>query len=400
MPGARLSAIAPIALLCAVLLSATTFQRSDYAAGQSPVAVVSGDFNADGKPDLAMANAGGATSISVLPGIGGGQFGPALFSDTGIFPSSLAVGDFNHDGRLDLLVHGGFGGKVAVMLGNGDATFRLASTIALADFAGGLAAADFDGDGNADFAVSNSSHPTISIYFGNGDGSFRFGRDVASEWASALHALDVTGDGKADLVFQTGTSTGTVLAVMPGNGDGTFEARRDSALKNPGVMALADFNLDSRIDSAVGVFITCPHGECDFVQQVDVYLNNGDGTFRWKSSTSMGSDDINLHAGDVDGDRLADLVVADQNHENLEIAPSKGDGTFGARFLVTVGQQPTDVGLRDLNLDARPDLAVSNAGSNSVSALLNVNAPAGCMPPGSGSADVRICSPAANATVS
>src|SRR5207248_6300166 len=69
-------------------------------------------------------------------------------------------------------------------------------------------------------------------------------------------------------------------------------------------------------------------------------------------------------------------------------------------FLVTVGQQPTDVGLRDLNLDARPDLAVSNAGSNSASVLLNVNAPEGCMPPGSGSADVRICSPAANATVS
>src|SRR5439155_845589 len=195
MPGARLSAVASVASLFAVLLSATSFQRSDYAAGQSPVAIVSGDFNADGKPDLAMANAGGATSISVLPGIGGGKFGPALFSDTGIFPSSLAVGDFNHDGRLDLLVHGGFGGKVAVMLGNGD---------------------------------------------------------------------------------------------------GTFQARRDSALKNPGVMALAEFNLDSKIDSAVGVFITCPHGECDFVQQVDVYLNNGDGTFRWKSSTSMGSDDINL----------------------------------------------------------------------------------------------------------
>src|SRR5438874_1231242 len=214
MPGARLSAIAPIALLCAVLLSATTFQRSDYAAGQSPVAVVSGDFNADGKPDLAMANAGGATSISVLPGIGGGKFGPALFSDTGIFPSSLAVGDFNHDGRLDLLVHGGFGGKVAVMLSNGDATFRLASTIALADFAGGLAAADFDGDGNADFAVSNNSNPTISIYFGNGDGTFRFGRDLSSA-ALDLHAVDVTGDGKPDLVFEATSSTSGLLAVMP-----------------------------------------------------------------------------------------------------------------------------------------------------------------------------------------
>ncbi len=112
------------ALGTATLGAATTMQtfgnQTPYSAGSSPFSVAVGDFNGDGKPDLAVGNLGSST-ISVLLGQGNGAFGPPSTYDTGLSPSTLAVGDFNGDGKPDLAVANFDENTISVLLNLGKA---------------------------------------------------------------------------------------------------------------------------------------------------------------------------------------------------------------------------------------------------------------------------------------
>src|SRR5215510_8638865 len=130
-----------------------------FGAGPDPVSVAVGDFNGDGVQDLVVANSGDFDSgnISVLLGNGDGTFQAAVNFGAGNNPSSIAVGDFNGDGIQDLTVaHGFFGSNsVSVLLGNGDGTFQEAVNFGAGIFPVSVAVGDFNGDGRPDLAVAN-----------------------------------------------------------------------------------------------------------------------------------------------------------------------------------------------------------------------------------------------------
>src|SRR5579863_2592676 len=140
-----------------------------YTIGDSPQAMAGGDFNGDGKPDLVAIY---SSMVSVLLGDGDGTFQPHVDYATGSFPHSLVVGDFNRDGHADIVTSSL--NYISVLLGNGDGTFQTHVDYAVCSGGGYLAVADFNGDGNLDLAFPNScDNNSVTILLGKGDGTFQ-----------------------------------------------------------------------------------------------------------------------------------------------------------------------------------------------------------------------------------
>jgi uncharacterized protein (UPF0548 family) len=182
--------------------------------------VAVGDFNGDGKLDLAVANGDGDT-VSIRLGNGTGTFTNAPDVVVGGSPTSVAVGGFNGDGKLDLAVANGDGSTVSIRLGTGDGTFTNAPDVVVGSLPFSVAVGDFNGDGKPDLATANSGNGSnsVSIRLGNGDGTFTNAPDVPVGITPASVAVgDFNGDGKPDLaVANEDSNTVTVLLnTFPG----------------------------------------------------------------------------------------------------------------------------------------------------------------------------------------
>jgi hypothetical protein len=347
----------------------------NYPAGTTPRSVAVGDFNGDGNPDLVVANSE-SDNLSVLLGIGDGTFQAArnYFVPTGSSPVSVAVGDFNGDGKADLAVAniGGQTGTVSVLLGNGDGTFQPAATYATDSTSLSLAIGDFNGDAKLDLVVANQLHDDVSVLLGNGDGTFQPAVNYPAGVSSVSVAIgDFNGDGKADLAV---ANAGSGLGVLLGNGNGSFQAPvmyLTGINQSPVAVAVGDFNGDRKQD------LVLVNQEND----VSVLLGNGDGTFQRAANYAVGSNPRSVAVADFNADGNTDLVVANVLSNTLSVLLGNGNGTFQAAVGYAVGSSPNFVAVGDFNGDGKADLAVSNGGGNSVSVLLGSNTGAPFHPP-------------------
>src|SRR6267154_1580136 len=261
-----------------------------------------GDFNHDGKIDLAVPNGSGST-VSVLLGNGDGTFqAPVIYNtDTNGNAYALAVGDFNADGNPDLAVTniGTGSATISVLLGNGDGTFQLQVPYVVGNHPSAVVVGDFNGDGDADVAVTNQDDNTLSVLLGNGDGTFQAQVTYAvGNSPAALVAADLNGDGNVDLVAANGSDN--TLSVLLGNGDGTLQAQATYAVGNsPSALATADLNSDGNPD-----LVAINEGD----NTVSVLLGKGDGTLQPATAFSVGAGAAGLATGDFNGDGLADVA--------------------------------------------------------------------------------------------
>ena len=231
-----------------------TFQAERrYIVGDSPFGLAVGDFNGDGKIDVAVPNIL-SRDISVLLGVGDGIFQPQqryLLGYPFSGPNSIAVADFNGDGRVDLVAGRnleGNGDNVIVFIGNGDGTFQLPRP-----FQGGIgtrsvAVGDLNGDGIVDVATANTISNDVTIFFGNSDGTLQLAGQVPIDEGdpSVISVRDVNGDGNTDLVV---VNTSGTVAVLYGNGTGTFQnPQYFTAGFGLRSLAVADVNGDGRPD--------------------------------------------------------------------------------------------------------------------------------------------------------
>jgi hypothetical protein len=347
---------------------------TNYAAGSQQYSVAVGDFNGDGILDLATANFGG-NAVSILLGESGGMFHAPVNYPVGPLPSSVAVGDFNGDGFLDLAVTNtdnfGSNGSVSILLGNGDGTFQSAMNYAAASGSPWfLTVADLNQDGKLDLAVANHDGD-LAVYLGKGNGTFQPGVNyVGGQNPQSVAAGDFNGDGVPDLVMTNAEMPSghrndlpyNSASVFIGNGDGTFQAAVNYPVgAGPSGVAVADFNGDGKVDLAVANRMT---------SNISVLLGNGDGTFQTAVNTVASLSPVGLATGDVNGDGKADLVVCALAKNVVDVFLGNGDGTFHTPLTYAAGSQPRIVAIAGLSPGNALDLAVADA-VGGIDVLLN-----------------------------
>jgi hypothetical protein len=306
----------------------TFFQAGEYGSGGYGAGAVVGDFNGDGRPDVVLGNGDSPGGISVLLGNGDGAFQAPLETQTDPTHGRMAVGDLNNDGKLDLVVpiDSGF----MVLLGKGDGTFLGPIRVGLGEGPAGVVIGDFNRDGKPDVVAVNSGNGAadfgnVSLFLGNGDGTF--GRaTVFSAGLSPVNVaiVDFNADGKLDLAVVNGDAQDAqnqVLSILLGNGDGGFQPAVAYAVDKrvqPFSVAVGDFNGDGRADVLVG---------------------------------SSDLDSWDPQTGKIDG--------------LLWIFIGKGDGTFLSPLPYNgMADVPTSIAVADLNGDGRPDLVVAGHGTS------------------------------------
>ena len=396
-----------------------TFQSAvSTPSGATLTAVVTVDLNGDGKADVVGVY---SSSLFVYMNNGGGTFASGVAYPLGAASASstvLSLGDFNGDGKTDIAVNiagNNTAGQVMVLLGNGDGTFQAVKTSSGIYYPQYAAAGDFNGDGKLDLAVSSSCNGGCSsdatyVLLGNGDGTFQ-ASTIAFPGTASLAAVDLNGDGKLDLVAYT-----AAVQIYLGNGDGTFSAS-NSYLPNLGYvssleLAVADINSDGKLDVAAGngIFlglggstfqgvqlgilpgspVAAVAGDFDKNGTIDVAAissdslfvlsNNGGGGVTLTHTYSLQQPGIGVVAADFNGDGNLDLAVlgVDSTNEywSYSVFMGNGDGSF--QSPVTYAQNvlagtvfgPNPIVVADFNNDHRPDLAVAVPADQSLAILL------------------------------
>ena len=358
------------------------FGRADFPTGSGPSAMATADFNGDGNPDLAVINFFDRT-VSVFFGKSDGSLVKsadyAVATDFSTNPLAIAAGDFNGDGKPDLVVAVGqqschcYGkaGSVSVLLNKGDGTFQESVLYNPGINPVSIVAGDFNGDGKLDFAVANSGYPlepgTVSIFLNKGDGTFRHSGDYAAGLGvGELTTVNFGSNGKLSLVVINYVSQETNgISVLRNKGDGTFQAPVSYLMgKDPGWVVSADFNNDGEPDLAVTTGFNT----------LAILLGRQDGTFANEVDYSVANGPNQVVVGDFDGNHKLDLAVTASTGGGrggaVSILLGKGDGTFQSSVTYGTGNNPQSIVAADFNHDGWQDLAFTNADVNRVSVLL------------------------------
>ena len=315
-----------------------------------------GDLDGDSLPDVVSTK---GDSVVVILNAGNGSLRAIPESNVLAGPSpngsqlAIAIGDWNGDGRQDLAWTSG----TLDVIGNlGGGRFGQTQVLTGPPWNPGLnsvAAADFDGDGNQDLV--SSGYTDIYLFPGLGDGTFG---DAVSLYPSASYGIvavaDFTGDGKADIILASCCGT---LVVLPGNGDGTFQPAVTTAISvNVFYMLPADLNGDGKAD-----LVTTSENA------VYVMIGNGDGTFQPPVTvTTLGACCYTfwVAVGSFSGGPL-DVLVSEANY-NVMLFPGNGDGTFGTPIQIGLDSNAGPIATGDYDGDGNDDFSVLSGNRNVV----------------------------------
>ncbi len=339
---------------------------STIATGDHPYQLVVADFNGDDIPDCAVTNTGpypsGIGQLGVHLGTGTGTFQTANYYTAGRFPSGIASGDFNADGAPDLVAVNRFGGSLTVYLNanNGTGTMLGPPTTV-----GGLgsqpmhaAAGHFNADTHLDMAVAAHGSDAVRFVYGDGMGGFSLGPLIGvGDGPNGVAVTDLNHDGHDDAVL-TNWYSYTVRPLL-GHGDGTYTLMPHAPIgPRSWTLATGDFNDDGHADVAAPNALN---------NTLSILLGKGDGTFHPQTVMGTGASVYDLAIADLDLDGALDIVMASQG---LRIFRGAGDGTFTGPQVIPAPNAFPGIGVVELDGNCAPDLVVSNSNHDSISVYL------------------------------
>jgi hypothetical protein len=337
---------------------------SSYAVGKNPISVAVGDFDKNGKIDVAVANFG-SNSVSVLLNGGAAAFASAVPYGVGVKPFAVAAVDMNKDGILDLVTANyntasNGDGDVSVLIGNGDGTFKAVKGYPTGlTGSNSLVVTDLNKDGNPDVAVANDGDAIVSVQAGTATGALGgISYPAVGMVPDGVAAGDFDSDGNIDLV--AANNQDNTVSVLLGNGNLTFKTAATYGTGGGAFgVATGHFDGDSVLDLVVA------NGT-----SLGILLGNANGTFKTATQIAVTGSYVSL--GDFDRDGNTDLLVA--AHGNVaRVLLGTGKGTFGAAKDFAAGTYVAGIVAGDFNGDNLPDVATANYNSNDVTILLNTS---------------------------
>lgn len=325
-----------------------------YFGGQGFNALLTGDYNNDGKIDVATLPEN-ATLLSIYSGDGDGTLaaGSIVTANPANSYRGAVAGDFNKDGKNDFATLNNATNSVDVYLGNGSGAFPTIKKFAVGASAQQIVAADFNGDGNLDLAVTNQNENTVSVLLGGGNGLFQTQKKFATgSYPYGIAAADVNKDGKMDLIVGTSDSP-TNVQVLLGNGNGTFQAATSWGAYGGGntSVAVADIDGDGNLDIATST--ADPYGG------FEVLFGAGDGTFsNVVTTTTYANGEYAMAAAQQQPGGLMDVIFGTPG--GVDVIPSSNLGLVGsASFYFANPCIPVALVVNDFNGDGNPDVAAT-----------------------------------------
>jgi FG-GAP-like repeat len=376
----RLFSVLLILPLAVTGCSAQTRQKVDVltsktvSVGSAPNSVEIADVNGDRHLDLIIAN-GESNDITVLLGDGHGNLTPAKGSPfpAGHAPNDIAIADFNGDGKLDMAVANHEEKYLTILVGDGQGGFKPAPgspiRVLTRPHTHGVATGDFNGDGKLDLVTESWGENKVTVVFGDGRGGFstpgvQF--SVGKRPYQRVRVADVNGDGNRDII--TTNSEGDNITVLLGDGKGTFKEATGSPFacgRTPFFVAIGDLNGDHLPDLAIANWAGQP--EKGPGEGVTVMLGDGRGGFKATKGSPLpaGHGPTRLAIGDVNGDGNPDIVVTNYiGNDATILLGSKGMFTRGA--TIPVGKYPDGIAIADLNGDGKGDIVIANTGDDDI----------------------------------
>lgn len=329
-----------------------------YGCGPSARGIALGDVNQDGRTDIAVSNLNSNTVQVLTANASGGLPGeafpigsdtPSTFDPNDRLVGTLATGDINRDGHLDLVTTHAAAGTVSIVYGAGDGTFGPPSTEATGSTPQAVIVADLDQDGNPDLATANGGSGTVSVILGRGDGTFK-GKSGYGVGKGSRHVIarDVNGDGRLDLVTAD-YDDNTVSVLLKSAGGAGFKSRmKFAAGSGPAWVSAGDLNGDGTMDLVVANQLS---------GGFTVLYGTGDKTlFGAPAFTSTGGGPLSVAVADLDQNGTPEIVLSITGFNNVGVWQRSGFGTYFLSGSFPASFEPREVAVGDLDQDGYPEI--------------------------------------------
>lgn len=348
------------------------FPGKVYEVGESPMSIVVGDFDGDGRDDIVADNHGSGTLSVLVADVLDGNRKPIEFKFNPFTGGvkGIAAGDFNRDKKLDLVAAELGTSRVTLLLGDGTGNFSAAGSFSVGNAPRAITVGDFNGDRKLDVATANWGGSSVSVLLGNGSGSFAAAQHYpTNSGLLSIEVGDFNRDGKLDLVTGSAVDQSPMTgkaAVLLGDGKGGFIAGGNvvAGEQSAASIAVGDWNGDATPDLAIAD-----------LENARLLFGDGKGSFAPYApahTLTPGPRTSSVAVGDFNRDKLPDLAFVTVSSHAVALMSGDGKGGFGAPVRVLTGStNPACIAVGDFNGDKRADFVVGHWATRALSVFIN-----------------------------